>query len=87
MKIFVQELSSPGCHMCREFENFWASIEKNWPQVEYREIDVTTLEGQELVQKYMIFASPGIIINGQIFSIGGFNREKFLSKLKELSKS
>lgn len=87
MKISVQELSSPGCHICREFEKFWESIKKDWPEVEYKKIDVTTPEGQELVQKYMIFASPGIIINGEIFSTGGFSKERFLARLKELSGS
>jgi hypothetical protein len=38
-----------------------------------------------MVQKYQIFASPGIIINGELFSTGGVNKEAFLEKLKELS--
>lgn len=81
----IQELSSPGCHICKEFEAFWSSIKKDWPGVEYQNISVTTPEGQELAQKYMIFASPGIIVNGELFSTGGFNREKFIARLKELS--
>jgi len=85
MKITVQELSSPGCHICKEFEEFWNSIKNDWPNVEYRNISVTTPEGQELAGKYMIFASPGIIINGELFSTGGFDREKFIAKLKTLS--
>ena len=84
-KVLVQELSSPGCHICMEFEKFWGSIAKDWPDVEYKKIDVTTPEGQEMVGKYMIFASPGIIINGELFSTGGFNKQKFLEKLKEIS--
>lgn len=84
MKVTVEELSSPGCHICKEFEEFWNSIAKEWPDVEYRKIDVTTPEGQEMVSKHMIFASPGIIVNGTLFSTGGFDREKFKAKLKEL---
>ena len=83
--IVVEELSSPGCHICMEFEQFWHSIEKEWPNVTYKKLDVTTPEGQEMVSKYMIFASPGIIINNELFSTGGFNRDKFTAKLKELS--
>ena len=84
-KILVQELSSPGCVHCAEFEKFWHSIEKDWPNVAYQKTDITTPEGQELIHKYMIFASPGIIVNGELFSTGGFHKEKFIEKLKELS--
>lgn len=68
-----------------EFEKFWNSIAKDWPNVTYQNISVVSPEGQEMVGKYMIFASPGIIINGDLFSTGGFNRDSFLAKLKELS--
>lgn len=84
-KIKVEQLSSPGCTHCAAFERFWRSVEKDWPNVEYRNIDVTTPQGQETVQKYMILASPGIIVNGELFATGGVNKEKFLQKLKELS--
>ena len=86
-RIVVEELSAPGCVHCLEFERFWNSIAKDWPNVEYKKIMVTTPEGTELVQKYMIFASPGIIINGELFSTGGFHKDKFVAKLKELSVS
>ena len=83
--ILLQELSSPGCHHCAEFEKFWHTIEKDYPNVEYKKIDITSPEGQEMLRKYMIFASPGIIINGEVFSVGGFDRNKFVAKVKELS--
>ncbi len=83
--ILLEELVSPGCHICREFEEFWHSVEKDWPNVIYKKVDVTTPEGQDMAQKYMIFSSPGVILNGELFASGGFNREKFLQKLRELS--
>lgn len=85
MSIIVQELSSPGCVHCKEFEAFWHSIEKDWPGVEYKNVSVVTPEGQELAAKYGIFASPGVIINGELFSSGGVSKAKFLEKLKEIS--
>jgi hypothetical protein len=85
-KIVVEELSAPGCVHCAEFERFWKSIEKDWPEVTYKKIMVTTPEGMELVHKYMIFASPGIIMNGELFATGGVNKGKFVEKLKELSR-
>ncbi|MDA2935916.1 thioredoxin family protein [Patescibacteria group bacterium AH-259-L05] len=84
-QITLEELSAPGCHVCKQFEEFWYSIEKDWPNVKYKNIDVTTPEGQELAQKHMIFASPGIIINGELWATGGFDRKKFVQKLKQLS--
>lgn len=84
-KVVVQELSSPGCSHCAEFENFWHSIEKEWPNVEYQKIMVTTPEGQEMVGKYMIFASPGVVINGELFSTGGVDPAGFVAKLRQLS--
>ena len=83
--ITLDVLASPGCVHCKEFEEFWHTIEKDWPHVTFKHVDVTTPEGQEMAGKFMIFTSPGIILNGELFSTGGFNKEKFLLKLKELS--
>jgi len=83
--ITLVELSSPGCHICRQFEEFWHTIEKDWSNVTYKNVSVTTPEGQEIVQKHMIMASPGIILNGELWATGGFNKEKFIQKLQELS--
>ena len=83
--VTLEELSSPGCHICKQFEEFWHSIEKDWPNVRYRNVDVITPEGQKMVQQYMIMASPGIILNGELWATGGFDKEKFVAKLKELS--
>ena len=83
--VLLEELSSPGCQVCKAFEAFWHSIEHDWPNVTYKKIDVTTPEGQEMAGKHMIFASPGIILNGELWATGGFDKKKVLEKLKELS--
>ena len=80
------ELSSPGCIHCAAFKKFWHEIEKDWPNVNFKEIGLATPEGQELVKKYQIFVSPGIILNGELFSTGGVNQKEFIKKLEELSK-
>ena len=84
-QVVLEELSSPGCHVCKQFEEFWHSIEKDWVNVTYKNVNVVTPEGQEMAGKYMIMASPGIILNGELWSTGGFHKEKFVQKLKELS--
>lgn len=84
--VILEELSAPGCQICKAFEEFWHSIEKDWPNATYKNISVTTPEGQELAGKYMIFSSPGIIINNELWATGGFDKQKFVEKLKEVSK-
>lgn len=83
--ILLEELTAPGCKICKLFEEFWHSIEKDWPNVTYKNISLLSPEGQEMAQKHMILASPGIILNGELFSTGGFDKKAFLAKLKELS--
>jgi hypothetical protein len=84
-QVVLEELSAPGCAICHKFEEFWHSIEKDWPNVTYQNVSVISPEGQELVQKYMIMASPGIILNGALWATGGFDKAKFVEKLKALS--
>lgn len=83
--VSLEVLHSPGCQICRVFDEFWQTISHEWPNVTYKKLEVTTPEGQEMVQKYMIFSSPAIVLNGELFSMGGFDRDKFIAKLKELS--
>ena len=84
--INLELLVAPGCAICKRFEEFWATIEKDWSNVSFRKVDVVTPEGQQTAQKFMIFASPGIILNGELWASGGFDKEKFVAKLKELSR-
>lgn len=79
-------LATPGCQICRVFEDFWKTIAKDWPNVTFKRMDLFSPEGQEMAKKYMIMASPGIVLNGELFAVGGFDREKFVEKLSELSR-
>lgn len=79
-------VATPGCQICRAFEDFWHSIEKDWPNVTFRRLDLTTsAEAQAMVSKNMVFASPAIFLNGELWASGGFDRKKFADKLEELS--
>ncbi len=64
----------------------WDEIKHNWSNVTFTEMSIMDPEGQELVQKHQIMASPGIILNGELFSTGGVNQDDFIKKLTELSK-
>lgn len=78
----IQYLTMPGCHTCAEVKKTINEILPQFPETEFKEIDMSTSEGQEMIQKYQIMSSPGIIIDGKLFSSGGFNKEKFIDKLK-----
>lgn len=83
--ILLEEVFSPGCRICNEFEMYWQTIAKDFPNVEFKRLDILQTEGQEAIQKYTIFSSPGIIINGELFSSGRFDAEELVKKLKEFS--
>jgi glutaredoxin len=83
--ITLQVLTAPGCTHCHEFLEFWKGEAAKWPNVTMTELSLITPQGQEMVGKYQIFASPGIILNDELFATGGFSKEKFLAKITELS--
>ncbi len=80
----IQFLTMPGCHNCAAAKKIFDEILPDFPNVEVQEIDMTTPEGQELIQKYSIMSSPGIVINGELFSTGGVDRKKLVEKIKSL---
>lgn len=84
--VVLEVLTSPGCVHCHAFLEFWKTVQKDWPNVAMKETGITTPEGQEIAGRHMIFASPGIIINGELWASGGFDRERFIKKLVEASK-
>ncbi len=82
----IQFLTMPGCHSCEEVKKVFDEVIPNYKdKVEVEEIDMTGERGQELVQKYSIMASPGIIINDELFSTGGISKDKLVEKLESLS--
>lgn len=85
-KVLIEEVSVNGCVECREFEEFWKTVKDQFSEAEMKHVDAISEEGQQMVQKYFIMSAPGIIINGELFSTGGIDKNKFVEKLKELSK-
>lgn len=85
--IKVTEISTPGCSHCAEARKFLEEeVKPKYPNIEIEYVSVLEPAGQELISKYMIFASPGILINDQLFSTGGINKKDFIKKIDELSK-
>lgn len=84
MKHTIQFLTMVGCHNCAAAKKIFDEVMPNYPDVEITEIDITSEEGQKLVSKYVVLASPGIIIDNELFSTGGVSRDKLIEKLKSL---
>ena len=84
-KISLISVSVPGCVECRRFEEHWEQMKHEFPNVEYESVSAISPEGQDLVSKYSIMMSPGIIVNGELFGVGGIDMERLKAKLKELS--
>jgi glutaredoxin len=61
-------------------------IKSQFPNVEMEFIDMITEQGQKMVQQYGIMSSPGIIVNEELFSMGGLDKKKLIEKIQSLSK-
>lgn len=83
-KINLILLTSIGCVKCAQTKEILKKIVPDFPELSIKEVDMTTSEGQELISKYVIMSSPGIIINDKLFSIGGTTEEELRGKLKML---
>lgn len=83
--ITLRVLTAPHCAHCDEFLRFFESIRGEWPNVEMQEVSMLSEEGQELVRKHLVFASPGIIINDDLFCSGNFDKTAIQEKLRSLS--
>jgi len=85
-KVKIQELSTPGCSHCASAKKILEEdIKPNFPDVEIEYIDMLSDEGQKMVQEYDVMSSPGIIVNGELFSVGGLNKDKLVATIKALS--
>ncbi|OGZ32837.1 MAG: hypothetical protein A3H02_01535 [Candidatus Niyogibacteria bacterium RIFCSPLOWO2_12_FULL_41_13] len=86
-KINVILVASKGCHNCAEVKEILKEISPDFPELDVKETEVTTPEGRELVLKYGILSSPGVIINDELFSMGGATKNELVKKFEELKKS
>ena len=84
--IKIQEVSSKGCVSCEAAKKLLQEeIQPQFPDIEIEYIDMLSEQGMKMVQEYGIMSSPGVIVNGELFSTGGLNKEKLVKKIKSLS--
>lgn len=82
--INIQLVISPGCTHCAEVRKVLEELKPKYPAMQVEEIDATTQKGMDLVLKHTIMASPGTIINGELFATGGINKNSLVKKLESL---
>lgn len=83
--ITIQFITSLGCSECEKAKLILQEAKSAFPDIEVKEIDVMSQRGISLFTKHSIMASPGIIINGELFSVGSLDKEKLFEKISRLS--
>lgn len=73
-----------GCQHCVAVKATLLKMKEDYPELTIEEINMATDEGQEIVRKYGIMSSPGILINDEFFAFGGATEKQFRKKFDEL---
>lgn len=73
-----------GCAHCAQVTGTLEKLKTDYPDILVEDIDMLTPKGQELVQKYKILASPGILINDDFFASGGASESQLRKKFEQL---
>lgn len=82
--IKITLIHPPGCVHCIAVKATLEKMKTDYPELVIEEIDMTTEEGQKLVQKFGILSSPGILVNDDFFAFGGATEDQFRNKFDEL---
>lgn len=85
--IKLELLTSPGCHNCAQAKVILEKVKKDYPELKVEEVDMATPRGQELIVRHQIMASPGVVINNELFSTGGLDEKKLREKLEEIKQA
>lgn len=75
-----------GCVHCAQVKGTLEKLKKDYPDITIEDVDMESEKGQEMVLKYQIMASPGILINDEFFASGGAGEEQLKKKFEQLRK-
>jgi glutaredoxin len=67
-------LYSPSCSACPSAKRLFKELRVKY-SFNYREVDITTPDGQELADRHSVRAVPATIINGRLTFIGVPSRQ------------
>jgi glutaredoxin len=70
----IMLLVSPSCGACPSAKSVWKQLRVKY-SFSYREVDITTPDGQELANRHSVRATPATIIDGRLTFIGVPSRE------------
>lgn len=84
-----RDTNSPGCAKYefaeKRIKKVVEKIAENLPHIQVSLVDIT--KNPEVVQQYMLFATPGIMINGELAFTGIPKEEELRRKIMEMSKA
>ena len=81
--IEVLFITVPNCVQCAKAKKVIEKVQRDFPEMKVEYIDVT--EHPEILQKYPVMSSPGIVINGKLEYTGGLDEGAFRDQLKKIS--
>lgn len=67
-------LYSPTCGACPSAKSLWKELRVKY-SFSYREVDITTPDGQELADRHAVRAVPATIIDGRLTFVGVPSRQ------------
>ena len=67
-------LYSPTCGACPSAKSLWKELRVKY-SFSYREVDISSPDGQELAERHSIRAVPATIIDGRLTFIGVPSRQ------------
>lgn len=67
-------LYSPTCGACPSAKRLWKELRVKY-SFSYREVDITTPDGQELANRHAVRAVPATIIDGRLTFVGVPSRQ------------
>lgn len=70
----VMLLVSPSCGACPSAKSLWKQLRVKY-SFSYREVDITTEDGQALADRHSVRAVPATIIDGRLTFVGVPSRE------------
>lgn len=81
--IEVLFITVPNCVQCAKAKKVIEKVQPDFPDMKVEYIDVT--EHPEILQKYRVMSSPGIVINGKLEYTGGLDEAAFRDRLMKIS--
>ncbi|MCL5669203.1 MAG: thioredoxin family protein [Gammaproteobacteria bacterium] len=76
-------LTVPNCVQCAKAKHVIDKVKTDYPDMVMEEINI--IEHPEILEKYHVMSSPGIVINGKLEYSGGLDEVSFREKLSNLS--